>query len=263
MTHPNDAASPFGPDSMMWRINRERVVLLGGAAAAVLQAAHPVVAAGVAKHSRFRTDPTSRLRHTLEAVYAVAFGGAAAAEAVRRHVANAHKKVQGPSYSANDPNAQLWVLATLIMCSVTQYERFVGPLTETERDRFLEENAHFGEYFGLDSRHLPQPWTAFQEYWSTMIDGDFLGQDPLCGEVARAVIRPDAPRHMRWLAPVTHALVLEYIPEPLRKRLGLKNSRLRRPFWKCLDRAVPSILRQAPKRIRYPSSYLHAIAQFP
>jgi uncharacterized protein (DUF2236 family) len=31
----------FAPDSMMWQINRERVVLLAGPAAAVLQAAYP------------------------------------------------------------------------------------------------------------------------------------------------------------------------------------------------------------------------------
>lgn len=38
----------FAPDSAMWRINRERFVLIGGPAAAILQAAHPSVAFGVA-----------------------------------------------------------------------------------------------------------------------------------------------------------------------------------------------------------------------
>ncbi len=251
-------SAPFGPESMMWRINRERVVLLGGAAAAVLQAAHPVVAAGVARHSRFRTDPTSRLRHTLNAVYAVAFGGAEAAEAVRRHVAHAHGKVRGPEYSAADPEAQLWVLATLIQCSVIQYQRFVAPLSADELDQFLAENARFGQYFGLDPAHLPQAWSAFQNYWTGMLNGKLLGRDPICGEVARAVIRPDAPRHMRWLAPLTRALVLEYLPEPLRLRLGLKDSRLKGPLWKSFDAIVPLVLRHGPGRLRYPPQYIAA-----
>ena len=67
---------PFSPDSMMWKINREQVVLLGGASAAVLQVAHPQVAMGVAAHSKFRSDSTGRLRRTLDSVYTVAFGTA-------------------------------------------------------------------------------------------------------------------------------------------------------------------------------------------
>lgn len=262
MTKTNPPA-PFGPESIMWRINRERVVLLGGAAAAVLQAAHPVVAAGVARHSRFRNDPTSRLRGTLEAVYAVAFGGAEAAERVRQRVANAHEKVRGSGYSASDPDAQLWVLATLIMCSVTQHQRFVGPLSQEELDRFLEENALFGEYFGLDRDKLPQPWAVFEEYWKCQIRSDLLGQTETCGDVARAVIRPDAPMRMRLLAPLMRALVLEYIPEPIRIRLGLKSSFLKWPLWKFLDGIVPIILRHGPKRLRYPAHYLRASRQTP
>ena len=38
---------------MMWRVNRESVLLLGGRAALLLQLAHPLVAAAVADHSDF------------------------------------------------------------------------------------------------------------------------------------------------------------------------------------------------------------------
>ena len=86
---------PFSPDSMMWRINRERVVLLGGASAALLQVAHPQVAMGVAAHSRFHSDSIGRLRRTLDAVYTVAFGNAGEVGRVRAAVARAHGPVQG------------------------------------------------------------------------------------------------------------------------------------------------------------------------
>ena len=55
----------YGPGSRMWRINREAVLLGAGPAALLLQLAHPLVAEGVAHHSRFEEDPTRRLRNTL------------------------------------------------------------------------------------------------------------------------------------------------------------------------------------------------------
>ena len=55
-----------GPGSLAWRIDREVMVLAGGSCALLMQAAHPVVAAGVFEHSTYATDPFGRLRRTLE-----------------------------------------------------------------------------------------------------------------------------------------------------------------------------------------------------
>ncbi len=252
---------PFSPDSMMWKINREQVVLLGGASAAVLQVAHPQVAMGVAAHSKFRSDSTGRLRRTLDSVYTVAFGTAEEVERVRTAVARAHGPVQGKSparYSAFDPDAQLWVLATLIMASTAMFRRFVGPLTEAELNQFLEENARFGEVFGLNSALLPKTWPDFEQYWHGMIDGPLLGSHPLCGEVARAVVCPDAPWTMRALSPVFQALTLEYLPAPLRERLGFQNPWKPSRLWNLLDGTLPSLLRIAPPSLRYAPHYLRA-----
>ena len=253
------AFEPFTPDSMMWKINRERVVLLGGASAAVLQVAHPQVAMGVAAHSKFRSDSTARLRRTLDAVYAVAFGSAEEVDRVRGAVARAHAPVQGKSpapYSAFHPDAQLWVLATLIMASTNMFRRFVGPLTEKELNQFLEENARFGEVFGLSPALLPQTWPEFGDYWSGMMDGSLLGSHPICGEVARAVVCPDAPWTMRALSPVFQALTLEYITPPLRTRLGFPNPSGRSKLWSLLDGTLPSLRRMAPSSVVYAPHYL-------
>jgi uncharacterized protein (DUF2236 family) len=118
------------PNGVTRRINRELFVLLGGPAAAVLQVAHPVVARGVAGHSRFREDPMGRLGRTLAAVYTISFGTPEEIERVRQNVARAHRAVRGEGYSAFDPAAQRWVLATLIWCSSWLYERWVEKLGE-------------------------------------------------------------------------------------------------------------------------------------
>ena len=43
----HEATGLFGPDSVAWRVDREVIVLAGGSCALLMQAAHPVVAAGV------------------------------------------------------------------------------------------------------------------------------------------------------------------------------------------------------------------------
>ena len=249
---------PFRPDSMMWRINRERIVLLAGPAAAVLQVAHPQVAMGVAAHSKFRTDSIGRLHRTLEAVYSVAFGTSEEVERVRDGVARAHRPVRGEGYSAFDQDAQLWVLATLIMGSVNMYQRFVGKLTVPELDRFLEENSRFGEVFGLDPGMLPKSWSGFQSYYEEMLSGSLLGSHPLCAEVANAVIKPDAPWFMSALSPALRAMAIEYLPPILRERLRIDSASLTGMLWSTLDRILPALIRFAPENLRYAPQYLLA-----
>ena len=250
--------APFGPDSMMWRINRERIVLLAGPAAAVLQVAHPQVAMGVAAHSKFRTDSIGRLHRTLEAVYSVAFGTREEVECVRDGVARAHRPVQGEGYSAFDQDAQLWVLATLIMGSVNMYQRFVGKLTVPELDRFLEENARFGEVFGLDPGMLPKSWGGFQSYYEEMLSGSLLGSHPLSAEVANAVIKPEAPWFMRALSPALRAMAIEYLPPILRERLQLGCGSVAGTLWFILDSSLRFIIRMTPAPLRYAPQYLRA-----
>ena len=166
---------------------------------------------------------------------------------------------QPPSaYSAFDQGAQLWVLATLIMASVTMYRRFVAPLTDTDLDAFLRENAIFGQVFGLQEGALPLAWKDFHAYWRSMIKGYLLGSHPLCGEVARAAVSPDAPWSMRCLSPVFSALALEYVPAPLRRRLGFRADG-DAALWRILDRILPIILRSVPARWRLAPAYHRAI----
>lgn len=250
---------PFGPDSMTWKINRERVVLFGGPAAAVLQVAHPQVAMGVSAHSKFRTDTMGRLHRTLEAVYAIAFGSAEEVEHVRSGVARAHRAVKGAGYSAFDPGAQLWVLATLTMGSATMYRRFVGPLTPLELDQFLYENQRFGEVFGLDPELLPKSWAAFENYFDSMLSGPLLGSHPLCPEVANAVIKAESPWFMGVLSPVFRAMTVEYLPPELQTRLKIERGILNKSFWPALDRILPTAIKISPPTLRYAPHYRRAL----
>src|SRR5688572_11234811 len=112
---------------MMWRISRESVMLLGGRATVLLQLAHPLVAAGVADHSDYRSDPYSRLRRTLDTMWTIVFESADDAREAAARVGRIHSQVQGTakdgrSYSALDPHLQLWVHSTLVYSSIKVYE---------------------------------------------------------------------------------------------------------------------------------------------
>jgi uncharacterized protein (DUF2236 family) len=89
-----------------------------------------------------------------------------------------------------------------------------------------------------------------------MMQGDLLGSHPLCGEVARAVVKPDAPWTMRALSPVFRALAFEFLPAPLRVRLGFPENPNHAWLWRPLDRTLPSLMQAAPASLRYASQYL-------
>jgi uncharacterized protein (DUF2236 family) len=85
----------FRDGSWLRRVGAEPALLLGGGRALLLEVAHPLVAAGVAEHSNFETDPFGRLQRTLDAMRAISFGDRRSALAAARAVERAHLRVRG------------------------------------------------------------------------------------------------------------------------------------------------------------------------
>src|SRR5688500_13141160 len=79
-------AGLFRDGGWLRRVAREPAVLFGGGCALLLEVAHPLVAAGVADHSSFRTDPFGRLQRTLAAVTALSLEPHANALAAARGI---------------------------------------------------------------------------------------------------------------------------------------------------------------------------------
>src|SRR5436309_3448459 len=88
-------AGIFGPDSVIWRIDREAAVFLGAARALLLQLAHPWVAAAIAQHSRSLTDPIGRFQRTFSIAYTMVFGTTAQALAAARRMHRRHTAISG------------------------------------------------------------------------------------------------------------------------------------------------------------------------
>src|SRR5215210_7668502 len=88
-------AGAFTPESAIWKVSREWVLMLGGGRALLLQAAHPLALAGVIEHSDYEAGPWRRLERTMDAVWTAVYGEPGQAEEVGRRVRAIHGRVNG------------------------------------------------------------------------------------------------------------------------------------------------------------------------
>jgi len=212
------------------RVSGEPVLLFGGGRALLLEIAHPLVAAGVAEHSSFRTDPFGRLQRTLEAMSAIVFRDRAAALAAARGVERAHQRVAGSlaeaagrfgagtPYSGRDPELMLWVWATLVETALAVYERFVETLDAGARAAYYADHRRVVRVLGVPDALVPPSWEAFRAWFDAMLASDALVVTPAAREIAAAVLAPAAAvSDARRLRLITTGL----LPPRLREAFGL------------------------------------------
>jgi uncharacterized protein (DUF2236 family) len=191
---PGATADPglYGPRSEAWRLDREAMLLLGaGPRALLLQLAHPAVAAGVADHSDFRTDPWRRLAGTLRSYLTIVYGTTDAARAEIRRLNTLHRDITGPGYAARDPELGLWVHATLIDSTIAVADSWLEPIPAARRAAFYEETRPIGRAFGVSDRLLPADYEAFARYVADMLGpGGPVRVSAVARELAGVVLRP-------------------------------------------------------------------------
>ena len=251
---PTATAWAFPPDHVLHRIARESVLLVNGPSAVALQAAHPVVGQGVEAFSQFQSKPFARLIRTLDTVYRIVFGTVDEADQIREAMIARHTAIRGPDFSGMDPEAQFWVLATLMEGSIRAYETLIGPLTESEKNAYYRDMQQFGTYFGWTPNKAPADWDAFLAYYAERVAQPDLGRHPASREVIHALAHPRHPWYAVLLAPLTRAWLVEPLPAPLRQRLGLHSTRWTRGLWR-LTTAMLRGLKYAPGLIRWVPHY--------
>jgi len=233
------AAHRFAPShaSITWRVNAERIVLLGWARAILLQLAHPLVAAGVADHSGFRGTPyaaASRLYHTVHAMLSLTFGDQAARHQTIEAIRAIHRRVHGllpesvgchtagTRYSAEDPALVLWVHATLVESIVLVYEQLVRPLTMAEKDDYCAESSEVAMALAAREDEIPRTWAGLCGYLEGMYASSAIAVGPQGRELARAVLAPSGG----WLvAPATwinRVVTIGLLPSPVRERYAMR-----------------------------------------
>jgi uncharacterized protein (DUF2236 family) len=220
----------FRPDSWLRRLSGESVLLLGGGRALLLEVAHPLVAAGVAEHSRFREDPLGRLQRTLDAMSAIAFRERHEALEAARRVERAHARVRGrlshaagrhpagTAYDGRDPELMLWVWATLVDTTLVVTDHFVGPLAPDAREAYYADQRVVARVLGIPAERVPSSAADFAAYFDAMLAGDTLAVTDTAREIAAAVLEPAVSLPVTGIARILTAGLL---PPRLREAFGL------------------------------------------
>ena len=186
-TTPDPRLGVFGPDSMNWRINRESALFLAAGRAALLQLAHPWIAAAVAQHSRTLRAPLRRFHNTFRLMFTMSFGSLDEAFTAARRLHRLHESIRGTlpdtvgrfaaasSYQANEAGALTWVFATLLDSSLVAYDLALPPLAAPERGQYYRESRNSAALFGIAPAEMPPDLQAFQSYMESATRSDMLG----------------------------------------------------------------------------------------
>jgi uncharacterized protein (DUF2236 family) len=222
--------------SVSWRVNAERVALLGWGRAILLQLAHPLVAAGVHDHSSFRATPwaaASRLYHTVHAMLALTFGSdddrkrtLDAIRAIHRRVNGVLEDDVGPfpagtRYSAEDPALVLWVHATLIESVILTYERLVAPLSPAERDAYCEEAFPIAVELAARAQDVPRRWDDLQSFMERVHASKTLAVGKHARELSHAVLSPTGGWAVAPATWVNRIVTTGMLPSDIRQQYGL------------------------------------------
>jgi uncharacterized protein (DUF2236 family) len=247
----NEDHGLFGPDSIIWRVNRESAVTLAGTCAILMQFAHPKVAAGVRDHSSYEVDAAGRLRRTLDLTMAMVFGPRAVAMQAVRTINSRHRAVRGPGYSATDPQLLLWVQATLVYSAIRGYRALVGPLSDAEADRYYQDTKEIGVLLGVPREMYPASLEAFEAYWQGMIDRREVSVGADARRMSEVILHPEfrgVPRMA--FAPLT-VITTGLLPPSLREGYGLKWGRAQRAAFAACRAGLPRLVAIAPQPVRW------------
>ncbi len=263
----------FGPGSEAWRIGRERVLILAGPAALLMQIAHPLVAAGVDQHSDFRVRPVHRLRTTLDATLTMTFGDRDQAAKAAARIRSRHRRVTGctsdaagafpagTEYRADDPQLALWVLATLVWTALEFYDGFVAPLPPERRARYQAEMSRIGGLLGVPQELLLGSHEEFTEYMASMDDA-VLEVGPqarrLAVDIFSASVRGVPRPLLQGADAVAGVLTAGLLPPRLRACYGLSWGWPERQAFRAARLAMRTALPALPPHVRYWPHYVSA-----
>ena len=249
-----------------WKLQREIVLLLAWGPAILLQLAHPLVAQGIADHSSFRTQRRGRARrlyHTIDAMLQLCFGTEAQAQATLARINAIHDRVNGhlagpvgvfsagTRYSAHDPALLAWVHATLLDMNLRVYERYVGPLSVEEKDRYCAEASAIETPFGIPAGRLPRRFAELNRYMSAMLASGEIAITDDARLLAREILYPPAPRLAAPALGLVRLHTVGLLPASIRAAYGLSWSPSREAWMTASTRLVRAALRLTPPVVRH------------
>jgi uncharacterized protein (DUF2236 family) len=214
----------FGPDSATWQVVGDISVMVGGIRALLVQAAHPEVAAGVADHSTYESDPLGRLSRTTAYVTSTSYGAMPEVTAALDRVRQAHRGVVGEShrsrtYSANSESGASWVHNCLAESFLHAYQVFgPAPLKAARADQFAREQANLGRL--LRATDTPTTERDLTLWVETHPD---IATSPAMEETVAFLVRPPLPLNARVPYQILVRAAAATLPPTIAEILGIRS----------------------------------------
>tara|TARA_B100000161_G_C33504919_1_gene393545 strand:+ start:194 stop:1036 length:843 start_codon:yes stop_codon:yes gene_type:complete len=259
----------FGPESMMWKVNKEITVLFGGARALLMHAAHPLIAAGARQTSFYQRDPWKRLIRTLSLQNSVTFGTVEEADESAVRINRLHEVIKGKDeitgdiYDALDHEQLLWVHACLQLSSIYFYEQTVKKLTQEEKDKYHKENMLSAKLVLIDTDKMPQTHNELKDWViKKSKTKDYLLMTDVARDVGDIISGGPVPKHIKPIWPFISFTAFNTLPNEFKEIYGIKSSiiksvilkfnltllKITRPFLPPFFRLIPPA-RWAKQRI--------------
>ena len=219
----------FASDSMLRRVQGERVLMISGPRALLMQAAHPLAVEGLLAHTTGLDDPYNRLRRTAEVMNAIGFGTREDADRMTRRVRAMHRRVRGTlasdagpfpagtPYAADDPALLMWVLFSLVDSGFDVYERFVATMSPREKERYWGDFRIVGNLFGLDDSEMPANVAELDDYRRDIYASGHLHVTDWAREQAREIVfQPPVSPPLRPLVEAVNFITVALLPKGIR-----------------------------------------------
>jgi len=257
----------FGPGSVSWQVDREVTVLFGGARALLMQAAHPLVVAGVNQTQMYDRSPWKRLQRTLMLTYTITFGTKAEAHAAAGRINEVHARINGTDpvtgkkYDALDPHLLLYVHATLVDSALLYEELTIGRLDDEGRQRFHEEQMLAAELVQIPKESIPPTVPALRAWLADVEDRGELAVTEGALRVAGLFMDPPHDAEWRPILPQVARLAFGTLSPRVREMYGIqwngaKEAVLRSTF--AMMRAARPLL---PVKYKYVEPYNEWVRQ--
>ena len=224
----------FGPQSMMWKVNKEITVLFGGARALLMHAAHPLIAAGARQTSFYQRDPWKRLIRTLSLQNSVTFGTKEEADESAHRINKLHEVIKGEDevtggyYDALDHEQLLWVHACLQISSIYFYEKTVKKLTEIEKNQYHEENSIAAEMVLIDRKIMPKTHEELKDWViEKSKEKDYLLLTDVATDVADIIRGGPVPRHIKPIWPFISFTAFNTLPPEFKNIYGINETKFK------------------------------------
>jgi uncharacterized protein (DUF2236 family) len=268
---PEPRLGVYGPASINWKVNCEAALFLAAGRAALLQLAHPWVAAAIAQHSRTLDDPVGRFHQTFRVMFTMSFGTLDEAFTAARRLHRMHESIHGvlpesmgrfaagSHYQANDVDALAWVFATLLESSLLAYDLALPPLSSAEREGYYREYRASAALFGVPPDQFPPDLSGFECYMQDAMRSDMLG---VSASTRRLAHHLHAGKGLLVPLPAWYrALTTHLLPPHFREEFQFEYSSREQQSAERALHWIREIYPRLPAPVRYVGPYLEAEAR--